>query len=57
MRVHQRTWVQSLVWEDSTCHRTTEPLSYNYGSLHALAPVLSNKRSHHNEKPRYHTEE
>ena len=29
----QGTWVQSLVWEDSTCRRATKP-------MHALEPVL-----------------
>ena len=26
----QGTWVRSLVWEDSTCHRTIKPTSHNY---------------------------
>ena len=26
----QGTWVRSLVQEDSTCHRATEPVHYNY---------------------------
>ena len=29
----QRTWVWSLVWEDSTCCRATKPMSHNYWSL------------------------
>ena len=29
----QGTQVQSLVREDSTCHRATKPVSHNYGSL------------------------
>ena len=23
-------WVQSLIWEDPTCHRATKPMCYNY---------------------------
>ena len=26
----QGTWVQSLVWEDSTCHRETKPTYHDY---------------------------
>ena len=26
----QRTWVKSLVWEDTTCHRATKPVLHNY---------------------------
>ena len=26
----QETWVQSLVWEDPMCHRTTKPQYHNY---------------------------
>ena len=26
----QGTWVQSLAWEDSTCHRATKPMYHNY---------------------------
>ena len=26
----QGTWVQSLVWEDSTCHRATKPTYHDY---------------------------
>jgi len=43
------TQVQSLVQEDSTRHRVTKPMH--------LEPVLCNRRSHRNEKPRQHSEE
>ena len=46
----QRTWVQSLVWEDATCCGATKPMCCNYCSLCALGPVLRNKRSRCNEK-------
>ena len=39
----QEIWVQSLVWEDPTCHEATKPMH--------LEPELPNKRSCHNEKP------
>ena len=26
----QGTWVQSLVWEDPTCHRATKLIHHNY---------------------------
>ena len=59
----QKTWVRSLVREDPTCCGATkptrhnywacalEPGSHNYWSPWALEPVLSNRRSHCNEKP------
>ena len=47
----QETWVQSLVWEDSTCCRATEPLHHDFWSLWALEPVLCNQRSQHSKKP------
>ena len=59
----QGTWVQSLVWEDSTCLRAMkpvhhnywacalEPRSHNYWSPDILEPALCNKRSHLMEKP------
>ena len=46
LRIHlpmQRTWVQSLVWESSTCCRATE-------ATH-LEPTFCNKKRHHIEKP------
>ena len=33
LRIHlpmQGTWVRSLVWEDSTSHRATEPMHHDY---------------------------
>ena len=47
-----RVW--SLVWEDSTCHRATKPVHYNYRSLHDLKLVLHNKRSLCDAKPMHH---
>ena len=35
----------SLVWEDATFYRASQPM--------CLEPMLGNKRSHCNEKPRY----
>ena len=35
----QGTWVQSLVWEDSTCHRATKPKSHNSWTC-TLEPAL-----------------
>ena len=37
--------VRSLVWEDPTCLRVTQPL------CHSAEPMLLNKRRLHNEKP------
>ena len=33
----QGTQVQSLIWEESTCHRAVKPVCHNYGSLHSRA--------------------
>ena len=47
LRIHlsvQGTWVQSLVWEDSTYHEATKPLYHNYWA-HALEPAAHNYRS------------
>ena len=55
LRLHlpgQGTWVQSLVWEDSTCLGATKPMHCN-----CPEPVLYNKRSHLNEKPLYSNED
>ena len=46
----QGTWVQSLVWENPTCHGATKSKHHNSWSQYALEPVLCNKSSHHNEK-------
>ena len=50
----QGTRVGSLVWEDPTRLEATKPIPYNDRSLHALEPVLCNKRRHRNEKPTRH---
>ena len=44
------TWVQSLVWDDSTCWGTTQPMYHKYCSPHTLGPAHCNMRSHGNEK-------
>ena len=53
----QGTWVQSLVLEDFTCCGVTKPMcqSQVLKPMH-LEPVLGNKRSHQNEKPKEHKE-
>ena len=60
LRIHlpmQGTQVWSLVQEDSMCHRATQLVLHNYRSLCAQEPVLSNNRSHRNEKPAHCNEE
>ena len=58
-----RTWVCSLLQEDSICHRATKPVYHNprshtlepsshNGSPCALEPMLHNKRNHHTKKPK-----
>ena len=68
LRIHlpmQGTWVRSLVWEDSTCHRPTKPVCHNYWTCSLeprspnywaciLEPVLCNQGSHYIEKPAHH---
>ena len=52
LRIHlpmQRTWVRSLVREDSTCLGASKAMNCNYWSLHPEL-LLCNKRSHGNEK-------
>ena len=44
----QGTKVQSLVWEDPTCHRATKPMHLK---LEHLEPVLHSRRSQQNKKP------
>ena len=51
----QGTRVQSLVWEDFTCHRATKPSCCNSWSPR-LEPVLSLKRGYDSEKPGHHNE-
>ena len=46
----QGTWVQSLIWEDSTCHGATEPACRNYWSQRAPEPTSSSRlqwEAHH----------
>ena len=61
MKIHmpmQRTrWVRSLIWEDSTCCRATEPVVHNYWAPvvqllkpACLEPVLY-RRSRHMRSP------
>ena len=45
----QGTPIESLVWEDPTCHRATKAMHHNYGAS-SLGPMLHNERSHRNEK-------
>ena len=48
----QRTWVQSLLQEYSTCHMAPEPVHHpKYRSPCTLEPVFFNKRSRHNKQP------
>ena len=55
----QGTRVRALVWEDPTCRGATKLVCHNYWARvpqllkpACLEPVLCNKRSHHNKKPR-----
>ena len=41
----QETQVQSLVWEDPTCHGATKPVHHNYEAS-ALEPVSHNYWAH-----------
>ena len=53
LRIHlptQETWVRSLVWEDRTCYRATEPVSHDY-SAHTLEPVRHSRRSRRDKRP------
>ena len=50
----QGTWVQSLVQEDAPCSGAVMPVCRTYCSLPALEPMLCNKRSHCNKKPKHH---
>ena len=46
----QGTQVQSLVWEDSTCHRAAKPKSYNT-EAHAPTAHALQQGCRCNEKP------
>ena len=37
----QKKWVQSVIWEDPTCHRATKPVCHNYWAC-ALEPGTHN---------------
>ena len=58
-RVHCPVWDQGLCCLLPTHHNywacAPEPECHNYWSPCALELLLCNKRSHHNEKPEYHT--
>ena len=43
------TVIELVLWRPWALN--TEPACHEHWSLHALEPVLCNKRSHHNEKP------
>ena len=56
LRVHQpvqETQVPSLIWKVHTFPLSNKASAHNYCAC-ALEPVLSNKRSHSNEKTAYH---
>ena len=46
----QGTWIGSLVQEDPTCHRATNPTCHNCWA-HVPRSPCSAMRSHHDEKP------
>ena len=46
----QQTRVQSLAWEDPTCHRAAKPVRQRFWAL-APESELHSKRSHLSEKP------
>ena len=50
----QGTWVQSLVWEDSTCQKATKPMQPQLLKPMCLEPVHHNKKSHRNDNPTHH---
>ena len=54
----QGTWVGSLVWEDSTCHRSAKPVPTTKQLMHSwapepqlLKPAHSRGRAPQQEKP------
>ena len=49
----QGTWIQSLVWEDSTCQEATEPDSQNYQAcvMQLLKPQHPGACAMQQEKP------
>ena len=40
----QGTWLQSLVWEDSTRHGANKPEHHNHWSLHAWSPCSATRQ-------------
>ena len=52
----QGAWIWSLVWENPTCQRATNPLCHNYWAC-ALEPVFCSKRCSHNDRITYWKEE
>ena len=40
----QGTWLQSLGWEDSTCHGANKPEHHNHWSLHAWSPCSATRQ-------------
>ena len=54
----QRTWVQSLVWEDCTCLGAAKPqLPSPRSHPQATGTVVHSKGNHRNQKPVRHNEE
>ena len=51
----QGTWIWSLVWEDSTCHRATKSVHHNYWGCLPYILCSAIKRSHCSEKPMHGT--
>ena len=52
IRIHlpmQGTWVQYLVWEDSTCHGATKPKRHNMGSQRVKHDWVTNTHSRRQE--------
>ena len=55
----QETWVQTLIWEDHTCHGATKPMHHSYGAgalepwePQPLKPVHPRTSALQQEKPR-----
>ena len=49
----QRTWIWSLIWEDPTVHKATEPMHHNYWAWvpQLLKPMQPRARALQQEKP------
>ena len=50
------TWIESLVWEDSTCCWAAEFMRHNYWSPGTLESTRGNKRNCNSEKPAQHSQ-